>query len=177
MKKFEIPTPTENKKEIDDKKQVIIVAPHADDEIIGCYEILTTKEPIIIYMDADIDDKRKEEALSLKDYVNIKGQFFLQSIPNHFLKDNFTLYFPDPVYEYHPDHRQVGFIGEHYARNGLDVIFYSVNMVAHYIHKVKNCNEKEKLLNKVYPSQSSLWEYEKKYILFEGYTKWIFNHE
>ena len=38
----------------------------------------------------------------------------------------------------------------------------------------KDQKEKEAMLNEVYPSQSDLWKYEKKYILFEGFSQWLF---
>ena len=81
---------------------------------------------------------------------------------------------PDPVYELHPLHRQWGMVGETMARVGFDVIFYSTNMNAPYIHELAVADDKKELLNKVYPDQKSLWEYDHKYFLFEGYNKWIF---
>jgi hypothetical protein len=57
--------------------------------------------------------------------------------------------------------------------NGLEVIFYSTNMLAPYIHEVKEPDKKEEILTKVYPSQRSLWEFEKKYVIFEGRVKWL----
>jgi hypothetical protein len=65
-------------------------------------------------------------------------------------------------------------LGESIARSKKDVVFYSTNMQAPYIHEVTEPDDKENILNILYPSQKSLWEYEKKYILFEGYCKWIF---
>jgi len=166
-------------KQIDNnKKQIIenmtiIIAPHTDDEIIGCYDIIKNKKPIIIYA-GDIDNDRRKESLKLKEHIDIGMQLFLNSIPQHFLNKNNIFYFPDPIYETHPKHRLWGNIGEQIARSGMNVIFYSTNMTAPYIHEIQKPNEKEELLNKVYPSQKDLWKYEKKYILFEGYCKWIF---
>ena len=152
----------------------IIVAPHPDDEIIGCFEILKKHKTIVIYS-ADINQERRLEAMKLKEFVDVKAQLFLDSVPTHLLNPNtVALYFPDPIYEIHPDHRKWGVIGESIARLGFNVIFYSVNMQAPYIHEVKNPKEKEELLQNVYPSQSDLWKYDKKYILFEGRCQWIF---
>jgi hypothetical protein len=155
-------------------KQTVIIAPHPDDEIIGCYEILNSSEnPIIIYS-GNTDVKRRNEAMKLKEYINIKAQIFLMSVPPNLINENSVFYFPDPVYETHPIHRQYGMMGEQFAREGFDVTFYTTNMNAPYIHESTLVKEKEELLNNVYPSQKSLWEYDKKYVLFEGYCKWIF---
>jgi len=159
--------------------ETVIVAPHADDEIIGCYEILCdTSKSITILYSGDLDIKRKQEAMTLRKYKeNVKAQMFQNAIPMPLLaipKENVTFYFPDPVNEIHPAHRGWGFIGESLAREGRDVIFYTTLMNVAYIHKIKQPSSKEELLNSVYPSQKSLWEYEKKFILFEGRCKWMF---
>jgi len=157
-----------------DVEDVVIVAPHPDDEIIGCYEVLTNiKKPIIIYS-GDIVPDRREKVLKLKEYIDCKLQLFQMTIPQTFLSKENVFYLPDPIYETHPKHREWGFLGESMVRNGFNVIFYNTNMLAPYIHECKVPDKKEALLNKVYPDQKSLWEYEKKYVLFEGYCKWIF---
>lgn len=153
--------------------QVVIVAPHPDDEIIGLFEILEKTNPIIIYS-GDLEESRRQASLKLKDSFLIKAQLFLNMIPQTFINKEHTLYVPDPIYEVHPKHRYWGLIGESIARSGVDVIFYTISMNTPYIHEVKESKRKEELLNKVYPDQADLWKYEKKYILFEGRCKWIF---
>jgi len=154
------------------KHETIIVAPHPDDEIIGVYSILKNKKCIIIYS-GDTSNDRREEAAKLNQHFDIKGQLYQNNIPMNFINPNTTFYFPDPIYESHPDHRKWGMIGESLLRSGIDVIFYNTIMNAPYIHEVKEPEKKEELLNQVYPSQSSLWKYDHKYFLFEGRCKWI----
>lgn len=159
----------------ENKTETIIVAPHFDDEIIGAYEILTNPltKPIIIYMQDD--EARKQEALKLKNHIeNIQVQLFQKSIPSTFLNPKNLFYFPDPIFEFHPDHRKWGAYGEDLLRQGFkNVIFYNINMQAPYIHEVKDFKGKRRLLEKIYPSQKNLWKLEAKYYLFEGYCKWI----
>jgi hypothetical protein len=153
----------------------IIVAPHADDEIIGVYSLLADEKtkPIIMYTE-DMSNKRKEETLKLREVCNIKAQLFLKNISGLLLKKENTFYFPDPINETHPAHRAQGHNGEILAREGYDVIFYSTEMNVPWKHEVKDVLGKETMMNTVYPSQSILWLYEKKFILFEAYYKWIF---
>jgi len=150
----------------------VIIAPHCDDEIIGCFEILKTVECIVY--DGSISQSRREEALRLPAEIpNIKMQLFNYSIPPMIYNKENTFYFPchDDI---HPLHRKWAYTGEQMARIGFDVIFYTTNMNTKFIKEVSQPEKKEELLNKVYPSQKSLWEHEKKYVLFEGYCKWIF---
>lgn len=159
-------------------KQHIIISPHPDDEIIGCYEIINNPEnSVIIIYSAEVDSVRRKEALKLREYKNnIKGQMFQNSIPPTMISkdENITFYFPDPQNELHPIHRAFGTVGEGMARAGYDVVLYSTLMNVPYIHEVKNSVEKLNLLNKVYTSQSSLWQFDHKYFLFEGRCKWLF---
>jgi hypothetical protein len=153
----------------------VIVAPHPDDEIIGCYEVLKKEENIIIIYSADTEPRRREEAMKLKEEISgVTVQLFLNSIPMSMVNHDHKFYFPDPSYEIHPKHREQGMTGELWARSCFDVTFYSTMMNAPYIHEVHMPNLKEELLNKIYPSQSDLWKYDHKYFLFEGYSKWLF---
>jgi len=156
----------------------VIVAPHPDDEIIGCYKVLMESKKCMIIYDGETLIDRREEAMKLKDEFNLYGfgQLFLKSIPSNLMTPENTFYFPDPIYETHPLHRQWGNLGESLARTKMNVIFYTINKLTPYIQELNSTQitGKEELLNKVYSSQKSLWEYEKKYILFEGYCKWIF---
>ncbi len=161
-------------KDIKKGGNTIIIAPHYDDEIIGCYEILKSKRVFIIYTSMLNDNMRKEESLKIKEHFDIKGQIYTRQIPSNLLDKENKFYFPDPIYETHPSHRLEGMVGESFARDGFDVTFYSTNMTAPYIHEAENPFEKESMLNKCYPSQKSLWKFEKKFVLFEGYCKWIF---
>ena len=157
-------------------RQHVIIAPHADDEIIGCYEIINNPDnKIAVMYSAELESDRRQEALQLREHRNnISMQLFQNSIPPTMLTDpNITFYFPDPINEIHPAHRIWGMVGEGMARDKKDVVFYTTIMNAPYIHEV-NDDDKEKLLDTIYPSQKSLWEYEKKFVLFEGRCKWLF---
>lgn len=153
---------------------IVIVSPHCDDECIGTYEILRKEKNIVIVYSANVATERRQNSLKLKEYFDIKLQTFNLSIPPPILQKTNKFYFPDPIYENHPEHRKWGMIGEQMAREGFDVIFYTTQMNAPYIHEVKDSIDKERLLNLVYPDQKSLWEYEKKYVLFEGRCSWLF---
>ncbi len=157
-----------------DKSETIIISPHYDDEIIGSYEIISNPEinSIIIY--TTVDKIRMEESLKLKDELeNIQVQLFQKAIPPMFLDPKNILYFPDPIYEFHPEHRKLGAYGEELFRQGLNIIFYSINMQAPYIHEVKQSKNKKELLNKIYPSQKDMWKYEYKYFIWEGRYKFL----
>ena len=152
----------------------IIIAPHADDEVIGCFEILESGKPIIILYTDDIDHERKKECLELrKAYENIKAQLFLRTIPQNFLDTKNTYYFPCPS-DTHPLHREQSFIGEQLARNGFDVIFYSTEMNVDYKYECRNPVRKKEIMDGYYSRQSDLWKYDHKYFLFSGYMKYVF---
>lgn len=155
------------------ENSVIIISPHPDDEIIGCYSVLKNNDYCNIIYTSNVENKRREESLKLKDYFNIR-QFFVNETPPALINKSNTYYFPDPINEFHPDHRKQGHLGEKMARDGFNVIFYTIQKNTSYIYEIDNIGEKEDILNNVYPTQQSLWKYEKKYILFEGYAKWIF---
>jgi hypothetical protein len=165
-----------NKIEIPEmKNKIVIISVHCDDEIIGCYEIIRDNPdnpPVILYV-GEQSQNRRDEAMKLREHAKITMQMFCKSVPPIFMNPSTQFYICDVIYDTHPLHRMWGSQGENMLRNGLNVTFYNTNMNAPYIHEVEGSQKKEELLNKVYPSQKRLWEYDKKYILFEGRCKWI----
>jgi len=156
------------------KDEIFIIAPHPDDEVIGCYEILKKHNPIIIYTARDIPNDRREQARKLRDHFDIKGQFFLSTIPSNFLHNSNMFFFPHPVYETHFEHRMQGMVGEQLLRAGNpNIYFYITEMNAPF--KFEADSEKKEMLDKCYPDQASMWKYEHKYFLFSGYDKWVTN--
>lgn len=147
----------------------IIIAPHADDEIIGCYEILKKEKNLVVLYGTT---KALEEA---KKFCKINKILSFTIDDIILFSDEDIYYFPDPYFESHPFHRELGMMGEKMARVGFNVIFYSTNMQAPYIYEVKEPTRKRVLLEEAYPFKSSLWKYDHKYFLFEGYTKWIYH--
>jgi hypothetical protein len=165
--------PTRKDSEITEN-ETIIIAPHPDDEIIGCYEILTDNSiRTIVIHDVVIDFDRQVEAMKLRDNSNVKSIMFQHSLPTNLLSKSNTYYFPNPIYETHPKHREKGNVGEALLRSGFNVIFYSTEMNSPAKFECSTPDKKLELLNLIYPSQKSLWEYEHKFFLFSCYEKWL----
>lgn len=154
--------------------ETLIIAPHCDDEILGCYSILNdiNIKPLIIYTEP-ADEFRQKEAMKIKEHFSIRGQMFCQNIPTTFINKNNTFYFPCHD-EIHPAHRKQAAIGETLARQGYNVIFYTTNMNVQWIREVLNPASKKIALDEIYYSQMELWKYEHKYFIFEGFCKWLF---
>jgi len=160
------------------RNDIIIIAPHPDDEIIGCYEVMRHHRPVIIYTGANISNERREYAMKIKQFFKIKAQFFLSTIPAAFLDPSNTFFFPHPVYETHFEHRLQGIVGEQLARGGNEnIYFYSTEMNAPFKQECKFTADKKTMLDSFYPDQASMWKYEHKYFLFSGYDKWVYDVE
>jgi LmbE family N-acetylglucosaminyl deacetylase len=150
------------------KKRHIIVAPHADDEIIGCHGILFKEKDVIVLFHKDaIEEGRKvyENIPQIK--VGEMSELY------HMNTYNSIIHFPDPYFELHPLHRSIGAIGEALWRaHTHEVHFYSTNMNAPYIREYESMEDKQYMLNRLYPGKASLWAYDHKYFLFEGRVAW-----
>lgn len=161
------------------KRRPCVVAPHYDDEVIGCFEVLLASEDSVVVYTNERPPvhcrARIVEPSSPPLWPKISEFTFSPTLPKAFIRESelFTFYFPDPVYEVHPEHRFQGAFGEKLLRQGFDVVFYTTNMLAPYIHRVKDSTLKLRVLNNYYPNKSSLWEYDYKYFLFEGRIKWL----
>lgn len=164
-----------------ENKRHVIVAPHADDEIVGCHAILLAGQVhTVVFPNRDIGEEAKVSSenfdfqIKVFDWNIIGPDLFNLGVFARECGGN--IFFPDPVYEWHPDHRKWGAVGEGLLRQGLhNVMFYSVNMTAPYIRKVGRIDSerKQKHLNMCYHSKKDLWKYDHKYFLFEGHCQWL----
>lgn len=159
------------------EKRSIIIAPHPDDEVIGCYEIIKEGSVFAVFYDSITlqDVEREVEADEFCNHFGILRCIFdindVKTMAKELTPD--AIYFPDPHYEEHPLHRRFGLEGYKLLEEKYPVIFYTTNMKPPYIHEVKDTEDKRTLLDKFYPSQNSLWMFDKKYFLFEGYCQYL----
>jgi hypothetical protein len=145
----------------------VIVAPHPDDELIGCYKVLSQgKVDKVIYMTGD--EQRRLEAMLCAEYFGFKPVF---SNKRRLLSDigkPTILYLPSRK-DMHPDHKYANKVARKVV---CTKIYYSVDKnIPYEVLSDKGMKTKESLLNMFYPSQSKLWENDKKYVFFEGYRK------
>lgn len=145
----------------------IIIAPHPDDCLIGCWSLV--KRGMIdkvYYLDVTPIRYRyarqagKELGFSVG-VIKFKDLYaFLEKNPSH------TYLVPD-IADNHLLHKAVNCVGR---LSGCHLGYYSTEMNTGYVKELSAEMKKEKLfaLNKFYPDQSSLWKYDWKYFLFEG---------
>jgi len=146
----------------------IIIAPHGDDELIGCYEVIEHSiGPVGVFISEPSDEVLYKNCVRMRDYT----EFVTEPARNC----EFTFFFPDPIYELHPLHRKLGQEGEALARKGFRVFFYTTNMNAPYMREVESPLEKRRALNMTYPTKASLWEHDHRYWLFEGQCRWTYD--
>lgn len=151
----------------------IILAPHVDDETIGCFSLLDSgliSEVVYFY---DLTDERWDEAQRAGDLFGFEvtnGDWRSGSSAwmNDILPED-TIIVPT-VTDAHPDHKSVNLQGRRIAKNtGCKLLFYSIDMNVPYRQKTKYWEEKRQVLDYLYPSQRQLLS-DEKYHLFEAIT-------
>lgn len=150
-------------------KKVLIIAPHPDDEVIGCWSVLKNMENTIdVLYEYELTETRMNEARKTANILAFTP-FFGQGPDNDGGKhwDVKGSYY-DEIYipcrqDLHPHHKQVNSLYRSVATH-----FYSVDMNAGAacLDKIA-AEEKRDFLIQHYPSQLKLWDRDDKYWLFE----------
>lgn len=145
-------------------KNVIILAPHVDDEVIGCYRLLAQGIVSDVVYFEDLTPERIEEAWAAADYFGFNPHFGaseLNTLPD---RDSKTFYAPN-VSDLHPHHKYVNVM----AKRLLHSRYYSVDMNVPFDVLTEEEQEgKKQALLTLYPSQRKLLESNDAYHLFES---------
>ena len=147
-------------------KNIVILAPHVDDEVIGCYSLFTdgydrVKQVIYFY---DLTDNRKDEAIEASKFFKFDASF---DGYDAIIDKDAILCVPN-ISDAHPHHKAVN----QYAKTlSNEKLYYSVDMNRDFV-VLDEADQKFKLtmLRQIYPSQVKLFESDAKYHLFESIT-------
>lgn len=144
------------------KISVLIIAPHVDDEMIGCWSVLMNAgyDVTVLYM-YELTVERKLEAEHAATLLGFKPVFMsdIVSLVGVVVEDFKEVYVPSRR-DAHQDHQQVN---KRYREHATH--FYSVDMAQGKL--VVDRDAKLAALNECYPSQAALWQNDAKYWLFE----------
>jgi len=157
-------------------KNVLIIAPHIDDELIGCWSVFNNPENnISVVWLCELTDTRKHEGLTLKG-LSVNGWIKASIDRLEFGHENVThiieSYKPEEVYvasrkDSHIEHKIANSLFRKYATH-----FYSVDMVEGRYIGEEESKLKRYALDVTFPSQMNLWATNAKYYLFESITRY-----
>lgn len=145
-------------------KKYVILAPHPDDELIGCFKILKNKEVEKVIYFYELNDIRKKEAIECSKLFEFEP-IFVEKISNDFQFSNDKILLVPNIHDNHVAHKAINQIAK---QQYFKKMYYSVDMNVPYTILSKEEKEtKEYLLKKIYKSQIQLFQNEK-YFLFES---------
>lgn len=140
--------------------KTLIIAPHVDDETLGCWSVLNDKSrEITVAWLYELTPKRRAEALSIHRVTHT--MFDGAGLTEAFLKSFDEVYVPSRR-DWHAAHKSTNARFRKWATH-----FYSVDMKQGVYLGEEMARLKHICLNTWFPSQASLWEADAKYYLFE----------
>lgn len=139
--------------------KALIIAPHVDDETIGCWSVLTSNNDVtVLYLNNELTQERVAEARSAGFHLGFDPVFGSDEAAVA-LRLYERVYVPSRR-DWHADHKRANMQWRQHATH-----FYSVDMERGTL--LPNAADKRKALDLLYPSQASLWNNNDKYWLFE----------
>lgn len=144
------------------KFNIVVIAPHPDDELIGCFTLLRRGAVKYVYF-LDVDTMEFERSAE-------EFKFKVVTDFSEVLNEVDVILVPDPC-ERHPLHKEAYVFGRKLAiKHNKMLGLYSTEMTASYVDLLPKqiALEKRAYLDLIYPSKADMWRYEHKYWLYEG---------
>ena len=136
----------------------VVLAPHLDDEIIGCYSVLD-KVDLVLYFSVDYRADQNQDQRPGRILYVPAGEWSLPQITTHD-----TVYIPSQ-FDYHPLHRKVRRVGLSLPGHKM---FYSVEMNTPWLEEEADPEGKRNLFEKMYPGEVATISKSDKYFLFKS---------
>jgi len=149
-------------------KNIVIFAPHPDDEVIGCYSLLNSgKVRAVVYFYEHDDRIRRAEANHCADVFDFTPIYLTAGLDGRdVLLPTDVLLLPN-IKDSHEDHKCVNLLGKFCFPNN-DKAYYSVDMDSKVPLAEAYRRGKEATLRSVYPSQSNYLNTHAECYLFES---------
>ena len=139
-----------------------IFAPHADDELIGCFSLLNDRLIDDVCYFYDLDETRKKEIWNTAAIYGFVPHF-MDSECDYNVPDDFIILAPN-IADEHPHHKIINGLAKTYPNKK---IYYSIDMNVKKL-VLPNFQRKKEALAYCYPSQQKLFDSNDKYHLFES---------
>lgn len=141
-------------------RNVVIVAPHVDDELIGCWSYLRDGlVSTVIYLE-ELSPERRAEALACANTYGFEAVFDCAEFTPVLEK----LLLVPSITDTHPAHRRANLEWRKCCHN---VKFYSVDLNQPTKQALPDWQDKKAALDRLFPSQQALWATNANYYLFE----------
>ena len=140
----------------------LVIAPHPDDELIGCYSLLQSRgSQVDVTFAFSTSELRYNEA---KKCAGLFGHTLIDYSQVNDRLDSYSEIYVPSLRDTHPEHKAVNLMFRCRASH-----FYSVDMVApKAVLPEADQRRKRDALNECYPSQRLLWDRDAGYYLFES---------
>ena len=157
----------------------VILAPHPDDEIIGCFKLLKAGAVKAVLYFFDCEGVRLAELARFCRDLGLEYRILRPVL--HEVESAIEKLKPEAILvphprDYHPHHKTICMLGQALAgmNENLSIKYYSVEMNVPDLDILEPVlrEEKRAWLDKYYPSQKKLWETNPKYYLFEYVSKY-----
>lgn len=155
-------------------KEIVIFAPHIDDEVIGAWRLLNERKISSVYYFHDLYQKRVEEAKLCATCYKFEPRFVTNKDELSFEPD--TIILVPHIKDSHPHHKVVNAFAKTLPNKKY---YYSVEMnVDKEVLTGKQQAKKASELNANFPSQQELFKSDARYALFESlvdkdYTEFV----